>query len=145
VTKYCCPDCEGAWLSNQRRFFVVDGIRVHSDRTCFGLWHMSKLRKLNQWSPRCGEEVAEAPTQAGSQTDQPRPPAAAEAVADDDNSHNDAAAGYVYDADEGDDDDADAGDAEEEVAQVLVEMSRPASWRPAAEPPLAPPSKKSRR
>jgi hypothetical protein len=133
AAKYWCPDCEGVWLCNQRRFFVVDGIRVQSDRTCFELWHMRKLRKLKQWSPRCGAEVAEAPTHAGSQTDQPRPPAAAEASADADNSDNDAAAGDVDDADEGDDDDADAGDAEAEGAQVLVEMDRPPSWRPSVE------------
>jgi hypothetical protein len=114
---------------------------------------MSKLRKLKQCNPWCGAEVAEAPTQAGIQTDQPRPPAAAEAAADDDNSDNDAAAGDVDDADEGDDDDADEGDdddavacdAEAEGAQVLVEMGRPTSWRPAIESPLAPPSKMSRR
>jgi hypothetical protein len=51
----------------------------------------------------------------------------------------------VDDAAEDEDDDAVAGDAEAEGAQVLVEMGRPASWRPTVESPLAPPSKKSRR
>jgi hypothetical protein len=106
---------------------------------------MRKLKKLKQWSPRGREEVAESPTQSGSQTDQPRPPAAAEAAADDDNSDNDAAAGDVDDAHEGDDDDADSGDAEAEGSQVLVEMGRPASWRPEVGSPRVPPSKKARR
>jgi hypothetical protein len=145
VTKTCCPDCERSWLCNQKRFFVVDSIRVQSDRTCFELWHMSKLRKLKQWSPRYGEEVTEAPTHSGSHTDQPRPPAAAEATADDDNSDDDDATGDVDDADEGDGHDADAGDAEAEGAQVLVEMGRPASCRPTDDSPLAPPSKMSHR
>jgi hypothetical protein len=96
---------------------------------------MSKVRKLKLWRPRRGEEVADAPAQAGRQNDQPRPPASAEAAAERDSSDNDAATGDVDNADEGNGDDADAGVPEAVGAHVLVEMGRPASWRPAVESP----------
>jgi hypothetical protein len=87
-----------------------------------------------------GTDEAEASTQV-KRNIQSRVPAAAEAAADFDNSDDVAAARDVDDAAEGNDDDANTRDAEAEGAQVLVEMGRPASWRPALELPSSSPCK----
>jgi hypothetical protein len=49
---------------NQLLYTVVDGFRVQSDRAWSKLPHMSKLKKTQQWGTGCGEDVAEASTQA---------------------------------------------------------------------------------